>query len=92
MKHEQAEQIAIKALLWLSANEDVFPLFLGSSGATADNLREQAENPAFLASVLEFLTMDDTWVVQFCDAEHLKYDQPLRARYALHGSEDVHWT
>ncbi len=92
MNSERAEQIAISALVWLSGNEELLPVFLGSTGADADSLRAQAGNPAFLGSVLEFLTMDDAWVVAFCDVEGLKYDEPLRARYALPGSEAVQWT
>lgn len=92
MTPERAEQIAISALTWLATNDDLLPVFLGASGADADDLRGQAENPAFLASVLEFLTMDDAWVVQFCDENSLKYEDPLMARYALPGAEAVHWT
>ena len=92
MNSERAEQIAIMALGWLAQNDDLFPVFLGACGANADELRAQAENPAFLASVLEFLTMDDAWVVEFCDAHQLKYEEPLRARFAMPGAEAVHWT
>lgn len=92
MTPERAEQIAISALSWLAANEELLPVFLGASGAMADDLRASAENPAFLASVLEFLTMDDAWVVSFCDENGLKYEDPLRARYALPGAEQVNWT
>lgn len=92
MNPERAEQIAILGLTWLATNEELLPVFLGASGANADDLRGQAENPAFLGSVLEFLTMDDSWVIAFCDAHQLKYDDPLRARYALPGSEAVNWT
>ena len=92
MTPERAEQIAISALGWLAGNEELFPVFLGSSGTTAGDLRAQAENPAFLASVLEFLTMDDAWVVSFCDETGLKYEDPLRARYSLPGAEMTHWT
>ena len=92
MNPERAEQIAISALAWLATNEDLLPLFLGASGANADDLRGSAENPAFLGSVLEFLTMDDAWVVQFCDANAVKYEEPLMARYSLPGAEMVHWT
>jgi hypothetical protein len=92
MKPERAEQIAISALTWLASKDDLLPVFLGASGATADELRGQAENPAFLGSVLEFLTMDDTWVVEFCDQNGLKYEEPLRARFSLPGAEAVHWT
>lgn len=92
MKPERAEQIAISALTWLASDDELFPVFLGASGASADELRAQAENPAFLGSVLEFLTMDDAWVVRFCDENGLKYEDPLRARYALPGAQSVHWT
>lgn len=92
MTPERAEQIAILALGWLASNEELLPVFLGASGAMADDLRGQAENPAFLGSVLDFLTMDDEWVVSFCDANTLKYEEPLRARYSLPGAEQVNWT
>ena len=92
MSPERAEQIAISALIWLSTNEELLPVFLGASGASAADLRAQADRPEFLASVLEFITMDDAWVIGFCDAEGLKYEEPLRARYALPGAEAVHWT
>ena len=92
MSPERAEQIAVSALAWLAGNEELLPVFLGSTGATAEGLRAQAETPGFLASVLEFLTMDDAWVMAFCDENGLKYEEPLRARYALPGAEAVHWT
>ena len=92
MNSERAEQIAISALVWLAGNEALLSVFLGATGADADGLRAQAKDPAFLVSVLEFLTMDDAWVVEFCDSHDIKYEDPLRARYCLPGSESVHWT
>ena len=92
MTPERAEHIGISALAWLAGNDELLPLFLGSSGAAADDIRAQAENPAFLGSVLEFLTMDDAWVVAFCDVNAVKYEEPLMARYALPGAQSVHWT
>jgi len=92
MTPERAEQIALSALIWLAGQEEILPVFLGASGANADDIRGQAENPAFLGSVLDFLTMDDAWVVAFCDANAVKYEEPLMARYALPGAEVVHWT
>ncbi|MDX8351013.1 DUF3572 domain-containing protein [Cognatiyoonia sp. IB215182] len=92
MGPEQAQIIALKALGWLAGTEELCSVFLGSTGGSADDLREQASDPSFQASVLEFLTMDDAWVVAFCDAHDLAYDQPLRARYALPGAEQVNWT
>ena len=92
MSPDLAQTIALQALGWLASNEELCPLFLGSTGVAVDELRARATDPAFQASVLEFLTMDDAWVIAFCDAHDLKYDQPLMARYALPGAEAVHWT
>ncbi|PRY79659.1 uncharacterized protein DUF3572 [Yoonia maritima] len=92
MDHEQAQVIALQALAWLVGNDELCPIFLGATGGSADDLRAKATEPAFLAAVLEFITMDDAWVVAFCDTLDLAYDKPLRARYALPGAEAVHWT
>lgn len=92
MSPERAEQIAVSALAWLAGNDELCPVFLGSTGAAAEDLRAMAADPAFLASVLDFVTMDDAWVMAFCDQAELAYDQPLRARHALPGAEQVHWT
>jgi hypothetical protein len=92
MSPESAQTIALQALAWLVGNEEVCQTFLGSTGTSADELRARATDPQFLASVLEFLTMDDTWVVSFCDSVNLAYDDPLKARYALPGAEQIHWT
>lgn len=92
MQADQAEIIALKALAWLAGNDALCPVFLGSTGGSADDLRARVNDMAFLASVLEFVTMDDAWIIAFCDSEGLDYDRPLRARYALPGAEQVNWT
>ena len=92
MSPEQAEMVALKALGWLVGNDDLRDVFLGATGASAEDLRTQATDPAFQASVLDFITMDDAWVMGFCDAAGLKYEDPMRARQALPGAEQVHWT
>lgn len=92
MSPEVAQTIALQALGWLVANDELCPIFLGSTGGSVDDLRQNATDPQMQASVLEFLTMDDAWVIAFCDNFDLKYDQPLLARYALPGAEAFHWT
>ena len=92
MTPDAAETVGLKALAWLAGNDELLPVFLGATGANAEDLRNQAGDPAFLASVLDFVTMDDAWVTAFCDSAGLSYDTPLRARQALPGAEQVHWT
>jgi hypothetical protein len=92
MERKTAETVGLRALGWLAGNEDLLPVFLGATGARLDDLRAQASDPDFLGSVLDFLMMDDAWVVAFCDAEALAYDSVMRARGALPGGEQVNWT
>lgn len=92
MSPEAAETVALQALGWLAGNDDLMPVFLGSTGASSADLREQAGAPEFLGSVLDFLLMDDAWVVAFCDAHDLAYDRPMMARAALPGGAQVNWT
>lgn len=92
MKQEIAETIALQALAWLAANEELLPVFLGASGASEADLRAGAEDPAFLGAVLDFVNMDDAWIVAFCDSVGLDYTVPARARISLPGGEQVSWT
>jgi len=89
---EFAETLALRALGWIVGNEEILPVFLGASGTSAGELRARAAEPDFLASVLDFLLMDDAWVVAFCNAAGCGYDEPMVARQALPGGAGMHWT
>jgi hypothetical protein len=92
MQRDAAETVGVQALGWLAGNDELLPVFLGSTGASLDDLRAGAGDPAFLGSVLDFVMMDDAWVVAFCDAVGIAYTTPMRARAALPGGGQVHWT
>jgi hypothetical protein len=92
MRREAAETLALRALGWLAGNEDLLPVFLGSTGASLEDLRMRAAEPEFLGSVLDFLLMDDAWVMGFSQAESVPPETLLAARQALPGGEAVHWT
>ncbi|KAF0677580.1 DUF3572 domain-containing protein [Profundibacterium mesophilum] len=92
MDQDYAERIAIKALGWLAADEELLMTFLGASGADIDSLRSAAADPHFLGAVLDFVMMDDAWVTRFCNDAALPPEMPMRARQALPGGAQVHWT
>ncbi len=92
LSKDSAELLAIEALSWLVGNDELLPVFLGATGAGEQDLRDRAKDPEFLASVLDFLLMDDAWVAQFCDSAQYAYDFPVRARAALPGGAQVNWT
>ena len=89
---EFSETLALKVLGWLVGNDELLPVFLGSTGTSAEDLRERAAEPEFLTSVLDFLMLDDSWVLDFCDANAVPYDHPAQARVVLSGGANIHWT
>ncbi len=92
ISRQAAETLALNVLSWLVSNEELLPVFLGSTGASVQDLRERAGDPEFLASILDFLVLDDSWVIAFCDANSVPYDQPAQARSVLSGEAQMHWT
>ena len=49
VSQDAAEEIGVKALIWLAGNDDLMPVFLGASGASVDDIKASAGEPAFLA-------------------------------------------
>ena len=92
MNIENAENLSIQALTWLSTQTDLLGLFLGASGADIKDLKQPARYPAFLGAVLDFLLMDDRYITAFCDGAGLPYNAPMLARGALPGGTPVNWT
>jgi hypothetical protein len=91
-REEAAELLALQALGWLAGNDGVLAQFLSASGASPGDLPGAAQDPAFLASVLDFLLTDDAWVIGFCDATGHTYTEPLTARAFLPGGQATHRT
>lgn len=92
MERKTAETLGAEALAWLASDADLLGVFLGASGASPADLRSLAAAPEFLASVLDFILLDDAWVRGFCDAAGHRYDAPMQARAALPGGAQMHWT
>lgn len=89
---ENSEVIALQALKWLVAQDELCTLFMGATGASEADLRERIADIDFLGSVLDFLLQDDSWVISFCDDNELAYDCVMRARVLLLGGDQMHWT
>ena len=92
MRREHAETVALQALGWLAAEAELLPVFLSSTGFSADEMRQRATEPEVLAAVLDFVTMDDAWVAAFCGAVGLPPEAPMQARAHLPGGDLPHWT
>ncbi|MEO0829649.1 MAG: DUF3572 domain-containing protein [Pseudomonadota bacterium] len=94
MKLEQqlAEILALEAVGWIAGNDELLPVFLGATGASEEDLRSRTGDPDFLASVVDFLMMDDAWLTAFCDHTGRAYEEPAMARAQLPGGAMPNWT
>lgn len=91
-RQDSAETIALQALSWLAGQEEVLPVFLAATGASLTDLASQAAEAEFLGSVLDFILMEDEWVMAFCKSVSLPYTAPMQARAVLPGGQNQHWT
>lgn len=92
MGQETAQMVAIRALGWIAAQDEVFQAFMGATGASLPEIRARAEDPAFQAAVLDFLLLQDDWVLGFVGDTGLRPEDPLQARAVLGGGDMTHWT
>lgn len=92
MAREQAEAVALEALGWLAADDELVGGFLGATGLDAGDLRAAAGSPEFLGAVLDFILADDATVVAFAAQAGLKPEQVMAVRAALPGGDAPHWT
>lgn len=80
-----AETMALKALAFLVDAPGAMERFMAQSGADAATVRTQAENPEFLAAVMDFLLSDDALAAEFCRCETLDPRALHAIRHALPG-------
>ncbi|MEQ9520135.1 MAG: DUF3572 domain-containing protein [Parvibaculum sp.] len=92
LSNEIAETIALQALAHIAADEDRMSAFLTQTGLGVDELRAAASDPVVLGGVLDFLLSDEAGLLAFCEDLDMAPDVPGRARRALPGGEEVHWT
>lgn len=92
MQRESAEDIASDALIWLAGEDSLLRVFMGATGADAETIRQGASDPAFLGAVLDFLLLDDAWIMAFAAATNTPPARLAEARRALPGGPEIHWT
>lgn len=92
MDKDNARILALRALGWLAGEDDLFEAFLGASGASASDVRAQADQPAFLMSVLDFVLQSDAWVLACAEAAGAGPQDIGIARAVLGGRDRMHWT
>jgi hypothetical protein len=84
-KREGAETLAIAALSFLASEPERFDRFLSLTGIGPGDVREAAQEPHFLAGVLEHIASDEQMLVEFAKHAEIKPAEVDHARAALGG-------
>ena len=92
MRHDSAQLLAIRALGWLAAEREILDAFLGQSGASVEDLRKGAAQPAFLCAVLDHILTEDRWVLACAGELGAPPSALVEARAVLGGGDLRHWT
>lgn len=92
MSRENAEVFALNALGWIVGQEDILPAFLGATGSSESDIRGRVGDPEFQLCVLDFLMMDDQWIISCCDELRVPYERVSEARQAMPGGAEISWT
>tara|TARA_B100000683_G_C12142670_1_gene412483 strand:+ start:248 stop:526 length:279 start_codon:yes stop_codon:yes gene_type:complete len=92
MTSQEAEIYALKVTNWLISNQDLLGVFMSSTGVSEATIRSNFHDGVFLVAVLDFVLLDDNWVIAACDAMQLEPDVMHSARLLLPGGERVNWT
>ncbi|HWS07734.1 MAG TPA: DUF3572 domain-containing protein [Xanthobacteraceae bacterium] len=83
---EAAEILAIQALSFIAEEPERLNGFLNATGLTLDRLRKSANEPDFLAGVLEHMLADESLLLAFADSAAIDPTDVTRARSALGGN------
>lgn len=83
---DTAETVALQALGFLAADDDILARFMALAGLSVDELRPRAGDPAFLGGVLDFVLEDEKLLLEFCETAQLKPATIARLRADLPGA------
>lgn len=92
MHRESAHILALQALAFVAADEDLLGALLAQTGLSPQDLRRRAGAPELLASVADFLMAEDARVLAFAAAAGVKPEMVARMRAALPGGDAPDWT
>ena len=92
MDREIAETRALEVLTWVLSEEDLIQVFMGATGASQNDLRSNTLSHEFLISILDFVLMDDRWVISCSKFLNIDPSQIQLIRISLDGGQEVTWT
>jgi Protein of unknown function (DUF3572) len=85
VNRQDAENIAIQALGFLAGDPEKLERFLAMTGLGPENLRAAAQEPHFLAQILDHMAGDESLLLAFAGNQSLPPELVMRAQQVLSG-------
>jgi hypothetical protein len=92
MDIEIAETRALEVLTWVLSEDDLIQVFMSSTGASQNDLRSNTLSHEFLISILDFVLMDDGWVISCSKFLNIDPAEINIIKSSLDGGREVNWT
>ncbi|OSP54306.1 DUF3572 domain-containing protein [Pseudoruegeria sp. SK021] len=92
MQRSAAEAVALQVVGWIAGPGDLLGVFLGTSGLAPDDLKAGLGDPHLLAAAMDFLFLDDQWVIEFMQHAEVAPEVLHAARAGLPGGDTPVWT
>ncbi|MEI6560086.1 MAG: DUF3572 domain-containing protein [Rhodospirillaceae bacterium] len=83
MTDDAAEAMALQAITYLMADENLMTGFLAASGCAPEDLRGRLKDRGFLVGALDYLLSDDSIVIAFARHIDVAPETPFNARERL---------
>jgi secreted protein with Ig-like and vWFA domain len=87
MANDHAEDLALRTLTYIVADEERLGRFLAVTGLQPDSIRSAAASPGFLAAVLDYVAGDEPLLIALAQSLALKPERIMEARWTLSPSE-----
>jgi hypothetical protein len=80
---EDAQAVALQAVAFIAASDELLPRFVALSGCGLDDLRGRIADAAFLGGVLDFILADEPTLLAFASDAGFAPETPMAARRLL---------
>jgi hypothetical protein len=80
MTDDVAEAMALQAVAYLMADEELMTGFLAASGCAPEELKKRLRDRGFLTGALDYVLSDDNVVIAFAGHIDVAPETPLHAR------------
>lgn len=84
---QDAEATAVAILGWLAGEPDLLSRFLALTGVAPSDVRDAANDPGFLAGLVDFLMGHEPTLLAFCEASGVQPEAVIRAHAVFSGPQ-----